>query len=88
MKLARASERKNGITDEAAWRTFLLDAPRGVIVSAFGFTAEPRFVYVLDASTGVTVQKTQVTATPEVFEAKNDVVHLRGYDRDYTFTWR
>ena len=69
-------------------KTFLLDAPRGVIVSAYGFTAEPRFVYVLDASTGVTVQKTQVTATPEIFVKKEDVVHLRGYDRDYTFTWR
>ena len=69
-------------------RTFLLDAPRGMIVSAFGFTAEPRFVYVLDASTGVTVQKTQVTATPEIFVKKDDVIHLRGYDRDYTFTWR
>lgn len=68
--------------------TFLLDAPRGVIVSAFGFTAEPRFVYVLDASTGVTVQKMQVTATPGVFVKKDDVIHLRGYDRDYTFTWR
>jgi hypothetical protein len=69
-------------------RSFLLDAPRGVIVSAFGFTAEPRFVYVLDASTGVTVQKIPVTATPEVFAKKHDVVHLRGYDRDYTFTWQ
>jgi len=69
-------------------RTFLLDAPRGVIVSAFGFTAEPRFVYVLDASTGATMQKTQVTATPEVFVKKDDAIHLRGYDRDYTFTWR
>ncbi|CAN5922661.1 hypothetical protein BH11MYX4_BH11MYX4_04020 [soil metagenome] len=59
-----------------------------MIVSAFGFTAEPRFVYVLDASMGVTVQKTQVTATPEVFVKKDDAIHLRGYDRDYTFTWR
>jgi hypothetical protein len=68
--------------------TFLLDAPRGVIVSAFGFTAEPRFLYVLDASIGATVQKTQVTATPEIFVKKDDAVLLRAYDRDYSFTWR
>jgi hypothetical protein len=69
-------------------QTFLVDAPRGVIVSAFGFTAEPRFLYVIDASTGATVQKTQVQATPEIFVKKDDVIHLRGYDRDYTFIWK
>jgi len=69
-------------------QTFLVDAPRGVIVSAFGFTAEPRFLYVIDASTGATVQKTQIQATPEIFVKKDDVVHLRGYDRDYTFQWK
>lgn len=64
----------NMATGELLWRSaaqvanteaFVVDAARGVIVSAFGYTSDPRIVYVLDASTGVTLQKIPVAATPQ-----------------------
>lgn len=69
-------------------RSFLLDKERGVIVSAYGFTAEPRALYVIDATTGVIAQKLPVRATPSVLVRKDDTIYLRGYDTDYTLRWK
>ncbi len=38
----------------------------GAIVSAYGLTAEPRFLFVLDAATGAVKHRTAIRATPEV----------------------
>jgi hypothetical protein len=69
-------------------QTFVLNRKRGVLVTAYGFTAEPRHLYVLDAASGAVLQKTQVAATPSVLIEKDDMVYLRGYDRDYTWNWK
>jgi len=57
----------------------------GSIVTGYGFTNEPDFVYVLDLATGATEQKLPVKTAPEAIRPKGDRVHVRTYDVDYVF---
>ena len=65
-------------------RNFLLDD--GWIITGYGFTAEPDFIYVLDAKTGKTVTKQKVETGPEIFLQKDRTLHIRAYNRNYEYT--
>ncbi len=57
----------------------------GSIVTGYGFTAEPDFLYILDLATGATEQKISLKSAPEAIRAKGDRVFVRTYDVDYVF---
>ncbi len=57
----------------------------GSIVTGYGFTAEPDFVFVLDLATGKTEQKIPVKSGPELMRLKEDRLFVRTYDTDYVF---
>ncbi len=57
----------------------------GSIVTGYGFTAEPDFVFVLDLATGKTEQKIPVKSGPELMRLKDDRLFVRTYDTDYVF---
>jgi hypothetical protein len=59
----------------------------GVIATGYGFTAEPDFVYLLDAGSGEILQTAKVKSGPEWFGFKNGTLHVRCYDTDYEFDW-
>jgi hypothetical protein len=61
---------------------------RGGLVCGYGFTAEPRWLTVIDRATGATKQKTQISTTPEIFARKGDSVYVRGYRNDFVFAVR
>ncbi|MEM7157996.1 MAG: hypothetical protein AAF799_34460 [Myxococcota bacterium] len=67
-------------------RNFLLDD--GWLITGYGFTAEPDFIYVLDMKTGKTVSKQKLESGPDVFLRKDDTLYVRTYNRDYEFTVR
>ena len=58
------------------------------IVTGYGFTAEPDFVFVLYAATGKTVQKIDVPSSPEYVSWADDEreFRVRTYDRDMVLT--
>jgi len=55
------------------------------IVTGYGFTAEPDFVFVLDLATGKTEQKIPVKSGPELMRLEGDRLFVRTYDTDYVF---
>jgi hypothetical protein len=57
----------------------------GWIVTGYGFTAEPDFLFVLDMKTGEVVEKVKVKSGPEVILEKGGRIFVRTYDRDYEF---
>jgi hypothetical protein len=54
-----------------------------VLVTGYGFTAEPDFVYVLDRATGRTLAKRSVASGPEYLVDKAGTLFVRTYDHDY-----
>lgn len=56
-----------------------------VLITGYGFTAEPDFLYLLDPDTGAVLSKTKVDSGPEYIVQKADRIHVRTYDRDYVF---
>lgn len=60
----------------------------GYIISGYGFTAEPDFLFVIDAKTGKTVSKKKLRKGPEVILEKEGKVFVRTYDTDYVFDVR
>jgi hypothetical protein len=58
---------------------------RGGLVCGYGFTAEPRWLTVIDRATGVTKQKTQISTTPDNFVPKHGAIYVRGYRSDFVF---
>jgi len=67
------------------WNFLLRD---GWIISGYGFTAEPDFLFVLDAKTGEAVAKKKLASGPEVILEKGGTLFVRTYDRDYEFVIR
>ncbi|MFO0665132.1 MAG: hypothetical protein U0174_14355 [Polyangiaceae bacterium] len=55
------------------------------IVSGYGFTAEPDFLFVLSRGTGKTVKKVPVKSGPEVILEREGKLYVRTYDTDYVF---
>ncbi|HWN69512.1 MAG TPA: hypothetical protein VNM90_17845 [Haliangium sp.] len=56
-----------------------------VLITGYGFTAEPDFLYVLDPETGAVLSKTKVDSGPEYIFPQGAQIHVRTYDRDYVF---
>lgn len=56
-----------------------------VIVSGYGFTAEPDFLFLIDARTGQTVQRVDVRTAPGDIVEKGGELFVHCYDIDYTF---
>jgi hypothetical protein len=61
-------------------RNFYVDG--NLIVSGYGFTAEPDFLYLLDRRTGKVLDRLAVPSAPEVIKSRGDRIHVRTYDRD------
>jgi hypothetical protein len=57
----------------------------GYILCGYGFTAEPDYLYVLDAADGKVISRTQVRSGPEYIIKKDSKIHVRTYDTDYVF---
>ena len=55
------------------------------IISGYGFTAEPDFVFLIDLATGKTVQREALQSGPSMIVLRGDRVHLRNYDTDAEF---
>lgn len=53
------------------------------IVSGYGFTKEPDFLYLLDKQTGEVRQRLPVRSGPEYIIRKGDRLHVRAYDADF-----
>lgn len=60
-------------------RTFVVTGD--LIVSGYGFTAEPDFLYLLDRRTGKVLDRLAVPSAPEVIKLRDDRLHVRTYDR-------
>lgn len=57
----------------------------GSVVTGYGFTAEPDFLFVLDLATGTVRQKIPVKSGPEALRRKGDRLFVRTYETDYVF---
>jgi len=55
------------------------------LITGYGFTAEPDFVYVLELATGKVAQKTPITTSPDIFIEQRGKLLVRGYDADFVF---
>lgn len=60
----------------------------GHILTGYGFTAEPDFLYVLERASGRTVAKTKLKSGPEYIFVRGGQVFVRCYDVDYVFALR
>ncbi len=82
-------------TGELLWRSqplvsnsvnfLLID---GHLVTGYGFTKEPDFVYVLDVADGATKSKIKVKSGPDYFIRKGSKLFVRTYDTNYEFELR
>lgn len=57
----------------------------GSIITGYGFTAEPDFLFVLDVSTGKVDQKIPLKSGPSFIRRSGDRLFVRTYDMDYVF---
>jgi hypothetical protein len=82
-------------TDRILWRSrplvanarnFLVLGDR--ILSGYGFTAEPDFLYLLDRQTGEVVERHAVKSAPEHILPKDGLLHVRCYNTDDVFRLR
>jgi outer membrane protein assembly factor BamB len=60
-------------------RTFVVTGD--LIVSGYGFTAEPDFLYLLDRRTGRVLDRLAVPSAPETVKLRGGRLHVRTYDR-------
>lgn len=79
-------------TGELLWRSAPLVANAanfvivgGYILTGYGFTAEPDFLYVLERARGRTVGKTKLKSGPDYIFVRDGRVFVRCYDADYEF---
>jgi outer membrane protein assembly factor BamB len=56
-----------------------------VIMCAYGFTAEPDYIYQLDINTGETIDKYLLKTKADYLILKGDELYVRCYDTDYVF---
>jgi len=57
----------------------------GHIITGYGFTAEPDFIFMLDQATGKTESKTPIKSGPNFFFLRERQLFVRTYDTDYVF---
>lgn len=58
---------------------------RDAVITGYGFTAEPDFVYVLDLRTGVVRQRIPLKSAPSYVLLKASLLHVRTGGTDYVF---
>jgi outer membrane protein assembly factor BamB len=58
---------------------------KDVILTGYGFTAEPDYLYLLDRKTGAILQTIKLKSGPEYVIPKGSRVFVRAYDTDYVF---
>ncbi len=82
----------NPETGEVIWKSdplvsnaFNFKIVGDTIICGYGFTDEPDFIYLLDLSTGKTVEKIKVNTGPDQFEVVGDVLYVATYNTAYTF---
>lgn len=56
------------------------------IITGYGFTAEPDYLYVLDRKTGGIQQEVKLKSAAEWIVPKGNRLHVRAYNTDYVFT--
>ncbi len=57
----------------------------GLILTGYGFTREPDFIYLFDSGTGAVRGRHKVQSMPEIFGIQGGKLHVRCYDTDYVF---
>lgn len=57
-----------------------------VIISGYGFTAEPDYLYQINRYTGKVLDKILLKTAPEYLIEKTSVLYVRTYNTDYQFT--
>lgn len=74
------------------WRTRPLVANAGnfeiignTIITGYGFTDEPDYLYLLDKGTGEVYQQIKLKSGPEHILMKGNELYVRTYNRDYLF---
>jgi hypothetical protein len=82
-------------TNELIWRTrplvsnsynfLVLDE---VIVTGYGFTREPDFLYILRKDSGVILAQIKLKTGPNYILEKKGRIHVHCYDTDYVFSTR
>lgn len=55
------------------------------IITGYGFTDEPDYIYVIDKSTGCRLKSIKVANGPEQFSIINNKLYVRTYSYDYVF---
>jgi hypothetical protein len=50
------------------------------LVTGYGFTAEPDFLYLLDRKTGRVLDRLELPTAPEVVKLRGNRVHVRTHD--------
>ena len=55
------------------------------IICGYGFTAEDDYIYLLDLSTGQTIERIKVRSGPDQFEVVGDTLYVATYNTAYTF---
>ena len=67
-------------------RNFLISGD--AILTGYGFTAEPDYLYVLDRTNGAVAQAVCVKSGPDMLFVKDGKLFVRCYDTDYVFGLR
>ena len=60
----------------------------GAIITGYGYTAEPDFLYVLNLADGRILQKVPLKSAPDFFVEKGDELFVRTYHTDYVFRFK
>jgi len=61
---------------------------KDALVTGYGFTKEPDFLFVIDRGTGAVLQRLPLPSLPEYVIAKGNAVYVRTYDHDLLFRVR
>ena len=56
------------------------------IITGYGFTDEPDFLYVIDKFSGTRVQTLKLKTGPDYIIEKDGLIYVRTYNTDYTFS--
>lgn len=79
-------------TDRILWRSQPLVANSNnfvirdnVIISGYGFTAEPDYIYLLSIDTGEVLQQIPVKSAPQYLILENNKLYVRTYNTDYIY---
>lgn len=57
------------------------------IITGYGFTDEPDYIYIIDKTTGCRLKSIKVANGPEQFSIRNNKLYVRTYSYDYVFAF-